>query len=514
MLHPTRRLLRHSLTSGRQPRVSVSQPTPYSWVASDGLLEAEVKAYRASTCQSLVQRHIAIKENITYRHAPTTCSSAILKDFNSDYNATCVELLLHQGAAICGQTKMDEFGMGSNTTHLPEGYTPVYNPGGPVDDDAPRSVGGSSGGSAAAVAEGSCWAALGTDTGGSVRLPASYCGVVGLKPSYRLISRFGVVSYADSLDCVGILARDISIASQIFSTLNHPDPRDMTNVSSVTRQRAHALLVQHIEEIQRHGGPKGALQGYRIGIPNQTRLPSPHLTIPSELVSYLESQRATVVSVDIPSWTKTLPAYYVLASAEASSNLARYGGGFFGSAQPDGEEGRRRVRTEGFGREVKKRLLAGTYALSANQFDNTYLKALYLRRTLRREFDSIFRIPHPVRSYPSVYESAPNSDTTSSPPRPSSTSTATSAPDGVDVLLHPTAISTAPPLSKTLSSESEYAQDLLTVPASLGGLPCMSVPAGVGSDGWPIGMSVSSQWGMEQLVFDVGRVIEQWGKGQ
>ncbi|OCF42080.1 aspartyl-tRNA(Asn)/glutamyl-tRNA (Gln) amidotransferase subunit A [Kwoniella heveanensis CBS 569] len=482
-----------------KPRMSTTHPTPYSWVNPVTV---------ASSAGPLAGRTIAIKDNISYTSAPSSCSSSILRDYNPPYDATCVKSLVRAGARIAGQTKMDEFGMGSLTTHLPSHCTPVHNPASPTEDEPPRSAGGSSGGSAAAVAEGSVWVALGTDTGGSVRLPASYCGVVGLKPSYGMISRRGVVSYADSLDCVGILARDVGSVQGVFDIISHPDEGDMTCVSSSARAKASSILSDHLASslspLVHPSETEREIAGLRIGIPENT------LDSPPELLSYLQSKGAIVQRVSIPSLQLALPAYYVLASAEASSNLGRFGGGWYGSpferdARNDTESGverRRRIRTEGFGAEVKKRILAGTYALSADEFNNTYLKALQLRRLLRRDYQTLFRIPHPLQT-----SQLPNT---------------TPKSEGVDIILHPTAICTAPLLDSSPSDEhkkhtvkgsEEYAQDLLTVPASLAGLPAMSVPAGRGEDGWPVGISVTSQWGMEGLVFRLGKVIEGWTKG-
>ncbi|KAK1926661.1 glutamyl-tRNA amidotransferase subunit A (Glu-ADT subunit A) [Papiliotrema laurentii] len=467
-----------------RPRVSDVDPTPYSWVDNTP---------QAHTTGPLAGVNIAIKENISYASAPTSCSSKTLQNYRPPYNATCVNSLLRSGATIAGMTKMDEFGMGSETRNLPEYYTPVHNPAGPSSDTNPRAAGGSSGGSAAAVAEGSCDAALGTDTGGSVRLPASYCGIVGLKPSYGLVSRHGVVAYADSLDCVGVMANDVDTVRNVFGAISHPDERDMTCADASVRQQASSIATS---SLSRFASDK-PLSGLRIGLPVQTHLPEPYVQLSRDLLSYLKSLGATLVPVDLPSCRLALPAYYVLASAEASSNLGRYGGGWFGSTwereltAESGDARRRRIRTEGFGGEVKRRVLAGTHALSANEFNNTYLKALYLRRSVREDFAKTFRIPHP-----------------SSPQRPV-------AADGVDVVLHPTAIRTAPRLdgSDDAPQESGYLQDLLTVPSSLAGLPSMSVPAG-NRDGWPVGVSIVGQWGMEEILFWAGRQIEKWSAGR
>ncbi|OWZ61601.1 aspartyl-tRNA(Asn)/glutamyl-tRNA (Gln) amidotransferase subunit A [Cryptococcus neoformans Bt63] len=474
------------------PRTSATAPTPYSWVDAAPTTKAD---------GPLSGMTIALKENISYSYAPTTCSSAILKDYRPPFDATCVSSLITAGAQIIGMTKMDEFGMGSLTTNLPPYYSPVYNPASPSPGEPLRSAGGSSGGSAAAVAEGSCHAALGTDTGGSVRLPASYCGVIGLKPSYGLISRRGVVAYGDSLDCVGVLAREVDAVERVFNVLSHPDDNDMTCASTRSRSQALSILKAHLATLPTTAGP---LSGCRIGVPRQASLPSPYINTPRSLLSHLESLGATLHPVSLPSISKALPAYYVLASAEASSNLGRYGGSWFSGqaektlgkrTEESGIQRRIRIRSEGFGIEVKKRIMAGTHALSADEFNNTYLKALYIRRCLKKDYQAIFRIPHPLSP---------------SPASPSS--------DGVDFVIHPTAICTAPAANPTGKSdgqkEATYIQDLLNVPASLAGLPAMSVPAGKGPDGWPIGVAITGQWGMEDLVFKLGRAIEEWNKMQ
>ncbi|WWC67557.1 uncharacterized protein I206_101466 [Kwoniella pini CBS 10737] len=471
-----------SIASSIRPRLSDNQPTPYSWIND---------AIPGSSSGKLAGKTIAIKENISYHASPTSCSSALLRDYNPPYTATCVQSLLAEGAHIIGQTKMDEFGMGSQTTHLPPHYTPVHNPASPRPSEPPRSAGGSSGGSAAAVAEGSCWAALGTDTGGSVRLPASYCGVVGLKPSYGMISRRGVVAYADSLDCVGVLGRDVQTVEDVFDVVSKPDKGDMTCISSSHRTNASRILEEHL--------PKKGIEGLRIGLPKEIT----QRTAPS-LLNYLKKEGAIIQEISLPSIRRALPAYYVLASAEASSNLARFGGGWYGSKNDQASEGttesglekRKRIRTEGFGKEVKKRLLAGTWALSADEFNNTYLKALQLRHLLRKEYQSLFRIPHPLF----LNEEKNNSN------------------EGLDIILHPTSIRTAPRLqcydANSQNGIKEYDQDLLTVPASLAGLPSISVPYEKGSDGWPLGISLTSQWGMEGLIFKLGKVIEDWSRNR
>ncbi|GAW05765.1 amidase signature enzyme [Lentinula edodes] len=337
-------------------------------------------------------------------------------------------LLKEAGARIAGKTNCDEFGMGSLNIHSIHG--PVINP---FDVDSRRAAGGSSGGSAAAVAAGLCDAALGTDTGGSIRLPASYCGVVGLKPSYGLLSRHGVVSYADSLDTVGVLAQNVQKVKKVFGSINK---RDFNDPTSCRREQLSKPL----------------------------------------------------------RWDPTYA----------------------------------HSRSQGFGSEVKKRILLGTYALGADAFDNYFLQAQRVRQMVRNDFDHVFSIPNVLYTENSSKEDL-----------------AEPGVNGVDVLIHPSAIRTAPRLDDVLDTSRErdtlqdYVQDVLTVPASLSGLPALSVPmqnrsksvafslptytdGGFlqeartdedGDAGWPIGVSIVGQWGTDELVLRVGQVIERLSRG-
>ncbi|CAE6483082.1 unnamed protein product [Rhizoctonia solani] len=462
--------------------------------------------YRSSTPTAQTQgplsgKHIAVKDNICTSDMPTTCSSKMLQEFRPPYDATCVGLLRHAGGVVIGKTNCDEFGMGSLNTHSVFG--PVTNPFG---SGPARSAGGSSGGSAAAVAANLCFAALGTDTGGSIRLPAAYCGVVGFKPSYGMISRWGVVSYADSLDCVGILASRVADVELIYGVLARYDPRDPTSAPEDLRQAAKQKTEARVNKLSE----SGRLDGVRIGIPQEY---FPHELDSSSLVPFrtllrsLQSRGAELVSVSLPNTSYALSAYYVLASAEASSNLARYDGVRFGlrvDVSPstdlsDAANAYTATRTAGFGREVKKRILLGTYALSAeyvllpflsqlielgHAFENYFLQAHRVRALVRSDFDRVFG--------KSVLAGKD-----------------TDEQGTVDVLVHPSAIRTAPPLELNPDALDAYVQDVLTVPASLAGLPALSVPCGHGPDGWPVGASVVGQWGFDQLVCRVGQVVNE-----
>ncbi|KAI9440754.1 amidase signature enzyme [Lactarius indigo] len=441
---------------------------------------------------------VAVKDNICTKNMPTTCSSAMLRDFKSPFDATVVQLLSGSGATIIGKTNCDEFGMGSLNIHSVHGpvVNPYQHPANAVEwhGRERRSAGGSSGGSAAAVAAGMCDAALATDTGGSVRLPASYCGVVGLKPSYGLISRWGVVSFADSLDCVGIIGKNVASTSQVFDVLSKFDERDPTAARSNTREKARELSSEQM--VEGLSLDFRDLTGLHIGIPQEYFPASLDNSIISpfrRVIRALKTRGATVLPVSLPNTRYALSAYYVIASAEASSNLARYDGVQYGThvPLPPGAISRSPAdvyahsRTAGFGAEVKRRILLGTYALTADAFDNYFLQSQRLRQCIRDDFMRVFRVPNPLAVSPMCNEA------------------------GVHVLLHPSAVRTAPRLDEQDGLDA-YTQDVLTVPASLAGLPALSVPiaAGAEGDGWPLGVSIVGQWGCEKMVLAVGAAIE------
>ncbi|KAF8166586.1 amidase signature domain-containing protein [Mycena galopus ATCC 62051] len=453
---------------------------------------------------------IAVKDMICTKDMPTTSSSAMLNDFTSPFDATVVTLLRQAGADIVGKLNCDEFGMGSLNVHSVHG--PVVNPFQPASSSVPwterekRSAGGSSGGSAAAVAAGMCYAALSTDTGGSTRLPASYCGIVGLKPSYGLISRWGVISFADSLDCVGVMAADVSATKRVFDILNAHDPKDPTSTSPSTRQRAS-------QAASAAWPPTSDLKSLRIGIPHEyfpSELSDTVLAPVRAAIRKLQSRGASVVPVSLPATRYALSAYYVLSSAEASSNMARYDGVRYGLHVPltpgsdltNAASMYARTRSVGFGPEVQKRILLGTYALTADAFDNYFLQAQRIRALVHADFNRVFRVPDVLSSSSSASSSSDGAE------------------EGVDVLIHPSAIRTAPPLATSLNpTEGDgdglqtYVQDVLTVPASLAGLPALSVPLPLQNQhnpdkGWPVGISVVGQWGCDEMVLRVGRFLE------
>ncbi|KAH7881937.1 amidase signature domain-containing protein [Phlebopus sp. FC_14] len=481
--------------------------------------------WNAQASGTLKDVSVSIKDNICTSSLRTTCSSAMLSEYTSPFDATAVKHLRDAGARIVGKANCDQFGMGSLNINSIHG--PVINPHqAPDARDVPwqgrerRSAGGSSGGSAASVAAGLCDASLGTDTGGSVRLPASYCGVAGLKPSYGLISRWGVISYADSLDCVGVLGKSVDIVRKVFDVVSVHDVRDPTAASPELREEARSAVEGYFPALSRQ---PTTLEGLRIGIPQEyfpLELDRSIINSLRGVIKGLKSMGASIVPVSLPATQYALSAYYVIASAEASSNLARFDGIRYGlRVPPPGtvpvkpSEVYAFSRSKGFGKEVQKRILLGTYALTADAFDNYFLQAQRVRAHIKRDFNNVFR-------FPSLHTQAPR-------PRPPVND------DGIDVLLHPSSIRTAPPLPPSnakrasvkdtttphtddppASTIDEYLQDIMTVPASLAGLPALSVPMGLAGegdrgDGWPVGVSVVGQWGCDELVMCVGRMIEE-----
>ncbi|KAG8844786.1 Trimeric GatFAB AmidoTransferase(AdT) complex subunit [Serendipita sp. 411] len=375
-----------------------------------------------------------------------------------------------------------------------------------------RSAGGSSGGSAAAVAMGLCDFALGTDTGGSIRLPAAYCGIVGFKPSYGLVSRWGVVSFADSLDCVGVLARDSEIALNAFELISKYDPADPTCVTEEIRKSAATMMNSAANGV--------SLSGIRIGIPEEyfpTELNPQITTTFSTIVETLSRAGVVFTPVSLPSTKYALSAYYVISSAEASSNLARFDGVEYGEhTKPDPpfkgaiSDLYALTRTKHLGAEVKRRILLGTYALTAAAFDNYFLQAQRLRKLIRDDFERVFTASNYLSKISNQQMSSPSSPSSESESNTVSKTTPSKNEQTVDFLLHPSAIRTAPALDDPSSSNSldSYVQDILTVPASLAGLPAVSLPAGYGEDGWPIGISLVGQWGSDHQLLRISKEIE------
>ncbi len=318
---------------------------------------------------------LAIKDVLATAGVQTTCGSRILEGFVPPYTATAVTRLAAAGMVMLGKTNTDEFAMGSSTEN--SGYFTTHNPW-----DLSRVPGGSSGGSAAAVSADEALAALGTDTGGSVRQPASLCGVVGIKPSYGRVSRYGLVAYGSSLDQVGVLAKQVADAALILGVMAGHDPKDSTSLDAPVPDYMAALT--------------GDVQGLRVGLPAEYFIEGMQPEVDAAVraaVAQLESLGAQVVPIHLPNTDKALPVYYLVATAEASANLSRYDGVRFGYSAGDDAmfENIRRTRGEGFGAEVKRRIMLGAYALSAGYYDAYYLKAQQVRTLIKRDFEEAFK---------------------------------------------------------------------------------------------------------------------------
>ncbi len=381
---------------------------------------------------------IALKDIFATAGIRTTCASKILGDFVPPYDADATTRLANAGAVLLGKTNMDEFAMGSSNEN--SAFGPTRNPW-----DVSRVPGGSSGGSAAAVAAGECLGSLGTDTGGSIRLPGSYCGVVGLKPTYGRCSRYGVIAYASSLDQVGPLTRTARDAAILLGAVAGHDPRDSTSAPLPVPDYEAALT--------------GNLDGLRIGVPKEYFVEglAPDVERSTrEAIEVLASRGAKIVDVSLPHTSYAVATYYLVGTAEASSNLARYDGVKYGLRAAEGEElldMYRETRDRGFGTEVKRRILLGTYALSAGYYDAYYLKAQKVRTLIRRDF---------LRAF-----------------------------ETCDLIASPTAATTAFRLGERSDDPiSMYLTDIFTVPANLAGLPGLSTPCGFDSNGMPIGLQI------------------------
>ncbi|KAI9681542.1 MAG: Trimeric GatFAB AmidoTransferase(AdT) complex subunit [Caeruleum heppii] len=465
---------------------------------ADALLQAaraaDVRHERKAGLSPIDGNLIAIKDNICTVDSTTTCASRILNDYTSPFPATVVERLRDAGAIAAGKTNLDEFGMGSHSQYSYFGSVKNLKQ---LAESAEVSPGGSSGGSAVAVATGQCQSAIGTDTGGSVRLPAAYTGIVGYKPSYGLVSRWGVVAYANSLDTVGVLAGDSTSAKAVFDAISGYDEKDPTSLSGASRSR----IADAVRKRTRNAS-------LRIGVPHQyniSELSSPVRQAWLLTLDFLKAQGHTIHPVSLPTTRHALSAYYVLAPAEASSNLAKYDGIRYGTREDDpdiaGGVLYAATRGKGFGDEVKRRILLGAYSLSAEAMENYFIQAQKVRRLVQEDFDQVFALPHPLKAAPST----PQSD---------------DDPHGVDILVCPTA-PTAPPSLETVRDQAPtdaYMNDVLTVPASLAGLPALSVPVpleeeGTERAGGPVGMQIIGQYGDDALVLEVGRMMDRWRFG-
>ena len=401
---------------------------------------------------------LANKYLICVNGFPTTCGSKILEGFCPPYNASVIERLIKEGAIHIGNTNMDEFAMGGSTEH--SCYGPTYNPW-----DLTRVPGGSSGGSASAVASGQSVFALGSDTGGSIRCPAAFCGVVGLKPTYGRVSRYGLVAFANSLDQIGPITKCVYDSALILEIISGKDPLDSTSVN--------IKVDKYTEEIKKSlkkkvlGVPK---EFFGEGIENEVR------SSINKSIERLESLGATTVEISIPHLEYTIATYYLLCMCEASSNLARYDGLRYGKISDDLSsnvyDAFSRTRGANFGPEVRRRIYLGTYALSAGYYDMFYIKALKVRSLIRNDFIEAFK--------------------------------------KCDSLVCPTMPSTAFKVGSLIDDPLEmYTQDILTCSINLAGLPALSIPCGFDSNNLPIGFQIIGDYFDEKGILNIGFQLEQ-----
>ena len=400
---------------------------------------------------------MTLKDNICSDGDLTTCASKILSGFRPYYDSTVWTKLKGQGAVMLGKTNMDEFAMGSTSE------TSVY--GAPLNPRNTEHVtGGSSGGGAAAVCANMAAYALGSDTGGSVRQPASFCGIVGLKPTYGAVSRYGLIAYGSSLDQIGVLANSVKDTAVVFDAISGVDPHDQTSVDFDFGDIANSLGQKDVKGLK-----IGVAKEYFDGINGEIK------DAIDSAVKFYEANGAEIVDISLPVLKQALPVYYIIACAEASSNLGRYDGiryGYRPESFNDVEEMILKTRTEGFGDEVKRRIMLGTYVLSSGYYDAYYKKACLLRENLIADFEDIF--------------------------------------NECDVLIAPTAPNTAFKLNFNSASPVEmYLSDIATVPINITGVPAISVPVGTDGSGLPIGMQIIGKKFSEKTILDAAYFYEK-----
>jgi len=403
---------------------------------------------------------IAVKDLFCTKNMPTTAASKILNNFEPTYESFVTQKLVDQGSMFVGKTNLDEFAMGSatNTSYFGNTINPLSK------NDNPLAPGGSSGGSAAAVAADLCLGATGTDTGGSIRQPASFCGVVGIKPTYGLCSRWGIAAFASSLDQAGVFSKNVTDASILLEEIAGHDQRDST--SSNVQIPSYSKNLNTI------------LEGKVVGIPKEYNVEGTSDEINGvweDAIKSLEKKGAKIEHISLPHTKYALPTYYIIAPAEASSNLARYDGVKYGFRANDSkslDDMYELTRSEGFGKEVKRRILIGTYVLSAGYYDAYYLKAQKVRKLIANDFVEVF--------------------------------------SDCDLILTPTAPSAAFPLNEKQDDPIKmYLNDVFTVPASLAGIPGISIPYGKDKQGLPLGIQLLSTHYNEQEIFNAAFALEK-----
>jgi aspartyl-tRNA(Asn)/glutamyl-tRNA(Gln) amidotransferase subunit A len=402
---------------------------------------------------------IAIKDCICVKNSPTTCSSKILEGYRPPYNATVVERLVELNNAICiGRTNMDEFAMGTSTEN--SCYGPTYNPW-----NVEYVPGGSSGGSGAAVASGQVILALGSDTGGSIRCPAAYCGVVGLKPTYGRNSRYGLVSYANSLEQIGPITRCVKDTALLMENMAGNDPLDSTTADVHVDK-----YTEHLDE---------PIKGLTLGIPKEFFGEGIEKTVKkkvSDAIEILKDLNVRTIEVSLPHLEYTIPTYYLIAMSEASSNLERFDGLRYGKMAEDlsGDvfDVFKRTRGQNFGTEVKRRIILGTYALSAGYYDMFYMKALKVRTLIKKDFQEIFK--------------------------------------KADAIVSPTMPTTAFKIGELVDDPLKmYMMDVLTCPVNIAGLPAISIPCGFDNKHLPIGFQIIGNYFEETSILNLAYKLEQ-----
>lgn len=444
-------------------QIRKAEPAVHGYVSYDGesalkrAAEVQKKIDDGTLTGPLAGVPMAVKDNICTKGYKTTCSSRILENFVPTYAAQAVENLIAAGVVIIGKTNMDEFAMGSTTET--SAFGPTKNPW-----NTEHVPGGSSGGSAAAVAAGECFMALGSDTGGSIRQPASFCGITGMKPTYGTISRYGLIAYGSSLDQIGPMAKDVSDCAALLEASASYDAKDSTSIKRDEYDFTSALVDD--------------VKGMKIGIPKDYFGEGLDPEVREAVVNAaktLEEKGAVVEEFDLGLVDYAIPAYYVIAAAEASSNLSRFDGIKYGyrSKGADGlHDMYKKTRSEGFGPEVKRRIMLGSFVLSSGYYDAYYLKALRTKALIKQEFDKAFA--------------------------------------AYDLILGPAAPTTAPKIGDSLSDPIKmYLGDIYTISANLAGLPGISVPCGRDSKGLPIGLQLLGDCFQEKKLIRAAYAYEQ-----
>jgi len=445
-------------------RIAKIEPTIGAYISTfeksalDKAEEVDKRIAKGEPVGKLAGVPVAIKDNMCTTFGTTTCASKILENFYSPYNATVIEKLLAADAVIVGKTNMDEFAMGSSTEN--SGLKRTINPW-----DTSRVPGGSSGGSAAAVAGRLCYASLGSDTGGSIRQPASFCGVVGLKPTYGRVSRFGLVAYGSSLDQIGPITRTVGDCALMMNVIAGYDPADSTSIDEKT-----APVPDYLEKLDE------PIRRLKIGTVPELNAGSDSdvQKAISGAIEVYKKLGTEIVEIEMPHFDYAIAAYYVIATAEASSNLARYDGVHYGHRTKNPKdyiEVYTKSRAEGFGKEVKRRIMLGTYALSSGYYDAYYLKALKVRNLIRGDFTKAF--------------------------------------ERCDCIMMPVSPTTAFKIGEKVDDPLKmYLSDIYTIAANLAGIPSISVPCGFDENNLPIGLQILSPAFSEDKLLRIARMLE------